>query len=161
MTGKKAVEYLTQAGMNVSARYREEWIEFCSVMARVASSGLKAKTDYKECRVTLNDAILEATVVRNSEWRCSWSFDIYAENTNMEFLNHINETYQAAINFAVNDNNTVAANVLQSQSEYHFFQIKTNKNSAILRATATSAPFFGPGAKCDLTLKGKVRRLDV
>jgi hypothetical protein len=146
--------------MNIDLRYKEEWIELCSVFAR-GYSGWKAKTDYKTCSVTKSDGIIETYVRQNSQWRCSWSYDSFTANTNLEIYQRIKQKYQDAISLAMKDNNKFAIDTLSEEERIHELRLKSDKHGATLRATATSRAFYGPGAQCDLTLMGKIRRLDV
>jgi hypothetical protein len=147
--------------MNTDLRYKEEWIELCSVFARINDAGWKAKSDYSTCTVTKSDGILETYVRQNSQWRCSWSYDSFTANTNLEVYQRIKQKYQYAISLAMKDNNKFAIDTLSEEERIHELRLKSDNHGAVLRATATSAAYYKSGAKCDLTLMGKIRRLDV
>jgi hypothetical protein len=59
------------------------------------------------------------------------------------------------------DNNKFAIDTLSEEERIHELRLKSDKHGATLSATATSRAFYGPGAQCDLTLMGKIRRLNV
>lgn len=153
--------YLQRAGINKAARYRiTDWVELCSVHARIGG-GFKAASDTRDCRVTKEDGIYETRVIKNSEWRCSFSYDTYVADTNMRVYEKIERKYDDAISMANKDGNQIAVNEIRNEKSRHLFEIKTNKNTAILRATASRRPFWGPGGKCDLTLMARLKVLDV
>jgi hypothetical protein len=157
-------EYLQAAGMNTTIKYKTEWIELCSVYARIENAGWYSKVDIKTCTVTKNDGVLEISVRQNSQWNCGWSYRIgenIPANTNYELLYKIQSKYNKAIAAAIQVGDFSSAGLISAERAQHDLMIKTDKHMAFLSATATSKPRFGSGAKCDLTLMGKIRHLDV
>jgi hypothetical protein len=150
--------------MNTTIKYKTEWIELCSVYARIENAGWSAKNDIKTCTVTKNGGIFEISVRQTSQWNCIWSNQIGQNslaNTNFELLYKIQSKFNKAILAAIRLEDFSSAGLLSEERTQHDLMIKTDMHMATLTAKATSKPRFGSGAKCDLTLMGKIRHLDV
>ena len=147
--------------MNVALRYKEEWVELCSVYARIANSGLSSKTDSQQCTATKDDGILDVYVRVNEQWLCTWNKQSVAAAVNWQSINSISKKYNDAVSAAMADSNYIVAVALMRDQIQHQNYFQTDTHSYTLQASATSEQFWGSGAKCDLTLMGKIRRLMV
>lgn len=157
-----AITYMQRAGINTNARYEiTDWIELCSVYARASGGTLSSEKVYRECKTTKNDAIIETRVRRNGMLRCSFSYDSYVADTNMMVYSFMENKYKQALQLAVNDDNKIAIAQIEHEKNVHLFEIITNRNSAILKATAKSEAGWGGGGWCDLVLEARLKRLQV
>jgi hypothetical protein len=166
--------YLEEAGLNTTLRYKVDVVELCRLDLYVKSS-LSAKSVTASCTRTQNDAIVQTFVRVNDQFRCSnVEHNFIQENTNFELLykirtkyfNAFYKAYQEYEEFSIHKqpwpfNNTIIMGLLKEKAFEHDSNIKNAKNTAKLSATASSQSFYGGGGKCDLTLMGKIMRIDV
>ena len=158
----RAVEFLSQIGLIVPpVGNGDRWITLCQVQARVATSGLTEKIDIQTCTKTARGEIKETRVKVNVEWRCEYAADIYASGTMITYQNNVASQYDAAIKLAKDALDQETASYLETMKNQHVQNLQTagHKDTGKLTAKATSAPKFGDGANCDLTLEGRVNEL--
>lgn len=157
--------YLNRAGLRISAHGEgaDKWVTLCSVKARVASTGWRTKHDKQRCTTTVGGEILETRVIETeNNWRCGWRTETYASNTLLRYKELINNQYQSAINAAVRAKESGAAiSFLEEQKTLHTFnlEVATNRDTAMLEATATGLSRYRGGGSCAVKLEARVRHL--
>lgn len=160
-----ARKYLKNAGLNIPAKGEgsEQWITLCTVKARVASTSWSTTHDVKRCTATVGGEILETRVAETEEnWKCGWRNEVYTSNTLLNYKETINNQYETAIKAAVEAKEVKGVlDYLQKEQSLHVYnlEVATNKDTAMLEATATGDPFWGPGGSCAVKLEGRVLRL--
>jgi hypothetical protein len=77
------------------------------------------------------------------------------------YQNNVASQYDAGIKLAMDVGEKATADYMQTMKQQHVqnLQAAGYKDAAKLTAIATSAPWFGDGANCDLTLEGRVHEL--
>jgi len=160
-----AQTYLTSAGLAIPATGVDGdiWIELCSVKARVSSTSLETTHDVKRCTRTVGGEILETRVVETEDnYSCGWRNEVYASGTLLTYKQTIINKYKSAISAALKakESETVI-NLLQEKENAHVFnlEVATNKDTAMLEATATGLSWWGGGGSCAVKLEGRVLRL--
>jgi len=160
-----AQKYLAKAGLKIPAKGEggDKWITLCTVKARVASTGLKTKHDVKRCTTTVGGEILETRVVETEKnWRCGWHTETYTSNTLLNYKQTIRNQYQSAINAAMKAKESEAViNLLEKNQNLHVLnlEVATNKDTAMLEATATGLSWWRGGGSCAVKLEARVLRL--
>jgi hypothetical protein len=158
-----ATKFLAQVNLTIPPTGKGyEWISLCQVKTRVADSGFNEKEDTQTCSHTSHGHIKEIRVKENGEiWRCTYNNELYASNTTLNYENNISNKYDAAVKLAADAKFKATVDLLQSMKSQHLqnLRVSTNKDTAKLTATAKSAPFFGGGGSCDLTLEGLVNEM--
>lgn len=160
-----AQKYLTEAGLKFPANGEggDKWITLCTVKARVASTSYSTQHDVKRCTTTVGGEILETRVVETeNNWRCAWRQEVYTSNTLLSYKQTIDNQYKSAIEAAGKAKELeVVIKLLEEQRRLHIFnlEVATNKDTAMLEATATGLSFWRGGGSCAVKLEGRVRHL--
>jgi hypothetical protein len=138
-----------------------KWMTLCTLKAN-AENGLQENDDTQACTYTAHGEIQEVRVKEDAAIsRCSYNDELYASGTMLTYENEISNQYDSAIKLAAEAKYPAVVELLQSMKTEHVQNLKVaaNKDTARLTATAKSAPWYGGGGNCDLSLEGYVNQL--
>jgi hypothetical protein len=138
-----------------------KWMTLCQLTAR-AENGLQENQDTQSCTYTAHGEVQEVRVKQDvASSRCSSNDELYASGTMLTYENYVSNQYDAAMKLVGDAKYKAELEMMQSMKAEHIQNLKVaaNKDTAKLTATAKSAPWYGGGGNCDLTLEGYVNQL--
>lgn len=137
-----------------------DWTFLCSAFSYLRN-GAPVKKDHGECSYSSYNEIVETRVVMNRNRRCEAYESTYRVSLTPQFLNSLERKYDQATTLANKDGNKTIVNDIQQAKQTHLDYIKSVRNSAVLRVTASHKPKGSLNAVCDVSLYARFRILDV